>query len=208
MTDFTIISRAMTSRLFSPLATILTVAVAVGLLLLAASLVPADPREIDDAASPDASATTTPPVPEVERLLVIIDNMSLLLTGMAGMVMVSGAFSIMLALSNSMEQRKRQFAVLRLLGCSRGRIGSLVLTESAMIGLLGSVVGVAIWLGFSRAAAGLLFNGFGLVVRSRPDVATILMVMMATVALASLAGVVPSIMAGRTLVARTLRASG
>lgn len=156
----------------------------------------------------DPSITVAQPGDETKKLFEIIGNMNLLFVGMAGVVMVSSGISIMLALYNSMEQRRRQIAVLRVLGCSRGRICSLVLTESAMIGLLGAAAGIAVWLIGSQVAASILKDVLGLVVHPRLDAATTLIIVMATVALAALAGVVPSIMAYRTPVARHLKPLG
>ncbi len=156
----------------------------------------------------DTSITVAQPGDETRKLFEIIRNMNLLFVGMAGVVMVSSGISIMLALYNSMEQRKRQIAVLRVLGCSRARISSLVLTESAMIGFLGAAAGIAVWLVGSQAAAAILKDVLGLVVTPRLDAATTLIILLATVALASLAGIVPSVVAYRTSVARNLRPIG
>ena len=56
--------------------------------------------------------------------------------------MLSSGIGVMLSLYNSMEQRRSQIAVLRVLGASRQRVFAMVLTESAVLGLLGVVVGV------------------------------------------------------------------
>ena len=58
-------------------------------------------------------------------------NIEDILLAMAVVVMISSGIAIMLALYNSMEQRRRQIAVLRVLGSSRGRIFGLIVTESA-----------------------------------------------------------------------------
>ncbi len=172
------------------------------------SRVPAVLQQVFDMMRRDTSITVAQPGDETRKLFEIIRNMNLLFVGMAGVVMVSSGISIMLALYNSMEQRKRQIAVLRVLGCSRARISSLVLTESAMIGFLGAAAGIAVWLVGSQAAAAILKDMLGLVVTPRLDAATTLIILLATVALASLAGIVPSVVAYRTSVARNLRPIG
>ncbi len=165
-------------------------------------------QQVFDMMRRDTSITVAQPGAETKRLFDIIRDMNLLFVGMAGVVMVSSGISIMLALYNSMEQRRRQIAVLRVLGCSRARVSSLVLTESAMIGLLGAAAGIALWAIGSQVAAAVLKDVLGLVVTPRLDAATTLNVVMATVVLASLAGIVPSIAAYRTPVARHLRPIG
>lgn len=165
-------------------------------------------QQVFDMMRRDTSITVAQPGAETKKLFDIIRDMNLLFVGMAGVVMVSSGISIMLALYNSMEQRRRQIAVLRVLGCSRPRVSSLVLTESAMIGLLGAAAGIAAWAIGAQVAAAILKDLLGLVVTPRLDAATTLNVVMATIALASLAGIVPSIAAYRTPVARHLRPIG
>lgn len=172
------------------------------------SKIPAVLQQVFDMMRRDTSITVAQPGDETRKLFEIIRNMNLLFVGMAGVVMVSSGISIMLALYNSMEQRRRQIAVLRVLGCSRAQISSLVLTESALIGLLGAAVGIAVWFIGSQVAAGVLKDVLGLVVYPRLDATTTLMIVMATVALGSIAGIVPSVMAYRTSVARNLKPIG
>lgn len=77
-----------------------------------------------------------------------------------------------------------------------------------MIGFLGAAAGIVVWLVGSQAAAAILKDVLGLVVTPRLDAATTLIILLATVALASLAGIVPSVVAYRTSVARNLRPIG
>lgn len=152
-----------------------------------------------------APMTVAGPKAEIDRLFNIVGNVDRILVAMAVVVMISSGIGIMLALYNSMEQRRRQIAVLRVLGASRGRIFSLVLTESAIIGLVGAFAGVALGVLGAHLAAGAMKARLGLVIT--PDippnivVATLLM----TLGLACLAGIVPAVMAYRTSVAKNLR---
>jgi len=145
------------------------------------------------------------PTKEIDKLFRIVGNINVILVAMAVVVMVSSAVSIMVALYNSMEQRKRQIAVLRVLGASRGRVFGLVLTESAMLGLLGAIGGVllAILGGFAVAEA--LRAILGIVVTPVYPPEWILLVIVSAVALAALAGIVPAMVAYRTSVAKSLR---
>ena len=145
------------------------------------------------------------PTKEIDKLFRIVGNINVILVAMAVVVMVSSAVSIMVALYNSMEQRKRQIAVLRVLGASRGRVFGLVLTESAMLGLLGAIGGVllAILGGFAVAEA--LRAILGIVVTPVYPPEWIMLVIVSAVALAALAGIVPAMVAYRTSVAKSLR---
>ena len=75
----------------------------------------------------DTSITVASPSNQVDRLFAIVGNVDRLLIAMAWVVLVSSGIGILLALWNSMEQRRRQIAILRVLGCSRacGRTYSL-----------------------------------------------------------------------------------
>ena len=122
--------------------------------------------------------------------------------------MASSGIAIMLALYNSMEQRRRQVAVLRVLGASRARVFGLVVTESALIGLLGAAVGALVAVGGAFLAADALKDRVGLVIDPALPPRAVLAVVLATVALASLAGIVPALVAYRTSVANNLRPLG
>lgn len=156
----------------------------------------------------DISITVASPTDQIRRLFDIIGNIDKLFVAMAGVVMLSSAIAIMLALYNSMEQRRRQVAVLRVLGASRARIFGLVVTESAILGVLGAVTGAALALAAAHLAAWYLKRDLGLVINPTLTPDWVLVVGVATVALAALAGVVPAMMAYRTPVVRSLRPLG
>jgi putative ABC transport system permease protein len=152
-----------------------------------------------------APLTVAGPRAELDKLFAIIGNIDLILLAMAGAVMLSSAVGIMLALYNSMEQRRRQIAVLRVLGASQGRIFSLVVTESAFIGLVGAGLGLVLGLIGTSIAAGVLRTWLGLVIETglTPTIAS--GIVLATLLLAIVAGIVPAVMAYRTSVMRNLR---
>lgn len=145
------------------------------------------------------------PGSEIPKLFEIVGGVNAILVAMAGVVLVSGAISIMIALYNSMEQRRRQIAVLRVLGASRGRVFGLIVTESAVLGLLGAVCGVLVGVAGGGLTAAALKARLGVVVTPVYPAEWILLVIVAAVVLASLAGVVPAVAAYRTSVARNLR---
>jgi len=145
------------------------------------------------------------PTKEIDKLFDIVGNINRIFLALAGVVMVSSAVSIMVALYNSMEQRRRQIAVLRVLGASRGRIFGLILTESALLGLLGAVAGVLLALVGGAATAAALRRILGILVTPIYPPEWVLLVVVVAVGLAALAGVVPAVAAYRTSVARNLR---
>ncbi len=168
---------------------------------------PANLPQVFDMLRKDGSLTVAQPTQEVATLFRIVDNINRLFLVVAGVVMVASAVSIMLALYNSMEQRRRQIAVMRVLGASAGRIFSLVLTESALIGLCGAVGGVVLAFGGAFAARGILRERLGLIIEPAFSPQIMLAVVLVTVALACLAGIIPAMVAYRVSVAKSLRAA-
>jgi putative ABC transport system permease protein len=83
----------------------------------------------------------------------IRDNLSFLqiaLLVFAGVALFVGAFLIFNTFSITVAQRVREFAMLRTLGASRGQILSSVVAEAALIGLVGSLAGLAGGIAFAK----------------------------------------------------------
>ena len=101
---------------------------------------------------------------------------------------------LLLAFLMTIRERSREFAVLRLIGASRGMLSRMVLTESALCGFLGGTLGTG-------AAAILLFPFAQLIESSlqlpylTPDPGMILLLAMGTVLLSMLVSSVSSVIA-------------
>jgi putative ABC transport system permease protein len=98
--------------------------------------------------------------------------------------------------------------VLRVLGCSQGRIFGLVITESAVVGLAGAAAGTLLALLGGRLVAVIMKQRLGIVVDPNLTPQLLVMIVAATVVLAGLAGVIPALLAYRTPVAKNLRPLG
>jgi putative ABC transport system permease protein len=153
----------------------------------------------------DPSITVASPSTQVDRLFGIVASLDAVFIALGAGILLSGVISVMLVLWNSMELRRRQIAVLRVLGCPQRRILGLVLTESAIIGLVGAIAGGLLAVGGASLAAGLLAIRTGVVVSPNVDPKAAVLIAAGTVALAALAGVAPAIKAYRTPVADNLR---
>jgi putative ABC transport system permease protein len=155
----------------------------------------------------DPTITVANPAFEIQKLLAIVSRVDVLFVAMAVVILVGSAISILVALYNSMYERRRQIAIFRVLGCSRGRIFGLVMTESALIGVLGAASG-AILSGVGGAVAGAYLRAqVGLVLGLGMDPQQTVIVIAGAVCLASLAGILPALLAYRTPVGETLRPS-
>lgn len=158
-----------------------------------------------DALRRDKSITVASPSDQIRKLFQIVGGINQILIAIAAAVVVSSGIAILLALYNSMEQRRRQIAILRVLGCSQGRVFGLVLTESALIGILGVVAGGVLSLLAGITIAGALKARLGLVVAPTYAPEWLVPVCIGTIALACIAGLVPAMVAYRTSVSKHLK---
>lgn len=156
----------------------------------------------------DGSITVAIPSNEVQRLFSIVKSIDVLFLAMAGATLLSSGVAILLSMVNSMSERRRQVAILRVLGASQARIFWLVLTESTIVGLIGATVGIAVCATVLFAATAWLLNAHGIVIAPELDARSAVLVAMGTTLLAAIAGIVPSVLAYRTSVARNLRPIG
>lgn len=156
----------------------------------------------------DTTITVAQPAAEVRRLLSIAGNVEGLFIAMSGAVLVSSAIAIMLALYDGMAARRRQIAILRVLGFSGGRIAGMIVTESAMIGAAGALLGMALSFAGTMLGASFLRSRVGLVIEAGLDLRASILVAGAAIVLASLAGILPAVAAYRTAVWRSLRPLG
>ncbi|MFN0012392.1 MAG: ABC transporter permease [Phycisphaerales bacterium] len=153
----------------------------------------------------DPSITVALPGQEIGKLFTIVSNIDQVFVALAAAVLVCSGFAVMLALYNSMDQRRRQIAVLRVLGASRARVFGLILSESAVIGLAGAAAGVLICLVGVQMTASVMKARLGLVIDAAIDPRMAIVVAGGTLLLACVAGLVPAVMGYRTSVARSLR---
>jgi putative ABC transport system permease protein len=153
----------------------------------------------------DPTLTVALPGQEIRKLFQIVGSVDKVIIAIAAAVMVSSGIAIMLALYNSMEQRRHQIAVLRVLGASALRIFWLIMTESALIGLAGAAAGVLLCLMGMQLVVQAMKRNLGLVFDPAVDPTLMLPILAGTVLLATLAGLIPAVAAYRTPVAKSLR---
>ncbi|MEY3026506.1 MAG: hypothetical protein RL136_2237 [Planctomycetota bacterium] len=156
----------------------------------------------------DGSITVAIPSNEVQRLFGIVKSVDVLFLAMAAATLLSSAVAILLSMVNSMSERRRQVAILRVLGASRARIFWLVLTESTIVGLAGAALGTVVCGVGLFVATRWLIAAHGIVIAPEIDPRSAVLVAMGTTLLAAIAGIVPSVIAYRTPVARHLRPLG
>lgn len=91
-----------------------------------------------------------------ERLL---DRLSLLLTLIAGLVLIASALTVAATMATSVLERTREIGLMKALGASRSRVGSLLLAEAGLIGLGGGLLGGVAGLLLGQVIARTVFGG-------------------------------------------------
>jgi putative ABC transport system permease protein len=172
------------------------------------SNVPANLQAVFDQLRRDPTITVSQPTQQIGQLFGIVDGVHRVFVAMAIVVMLSSGVGILLALYNSMHERRRQVAILRVLGATKARILSLVLAESALLGIAGGLLGVVLALGGALLSSNMLRSRFGLVIEPQLDPRVLVIVVACAVLLACLAGLLPALVAYRVSVAKHLRPVG
>ncbi|MCG3125212.1 MAG: hypothetical protein CHACPFDD_00027 [Phycisphaerae bacterium] len=126
------------------------------------------------------------------------------LTLVAYLVIVVAAASITASVYNTINERRREFAILRSLGARRRTVFSAVVLESATIATIGSLAGLAVYVGIFAAAAGIIRRQTGVVLALGPYDAALVLVPAGMIAIGALAGLLPAWKAYATDVATNL----
>jgi putative ABC transport system permease protein len=103
-----------------------------------------------------------------------------------------------------MNERRREFAILRALGARRGTVFSVIVLESAAISAFGAVLGFAVYAGIMTAAESILRNEIGVTLRPFEWHEVMAIVPLGLVALGAVVGIVPALKAYSTDVAENL----
>ena len=91
-----------------------------------------------------------------------IRQATLLMSAMPAVALVVAALGVANLMLVNVNSRTRQIAVMRAVGVTKSQIIRLVLAEAVTLGLLGSVVGLALGLHASRSASLFTANLFGI----------------------------------------------
>ena len=112
--------------------------------------------------------------------------------------------SVLASIYNSMNERRRDIAILRALGARANTIFCAVVLECAAIAVLGMVAAFAVYLGITMVAAGVIRAETGVVLQPLAWHPILAWAPAAMVGLSALAGVIPAVKAYRTNIAENL----
>ena len=122
----------------------------------------------------------------------------------AYLVALVAAGSILASIYNSMNERRRDIAILRALGARRGIIFGTIVLESATIATLGMVAAFFVYAAIVGTAAAIIRSQTGVVLNAMAFHPVMIWATGGMIALGALAGVVPAWKAYRTPVAENL----
>jgi putative ABC transport system permease protein len=112
-------------------------------------------------------------------------------------VVAVGLLGMIVSLYTSLNERRREMAILRSLGARRSRIVTLLVIESGMLAILGCLLGVALVYAILLVAQAPVESYFGLYVPVRGLGRTEIMYIAAVVAAGFLLGLIPALKAYR-----------
>jgi putative ABC transport system permease protein len=129
---------------------------------------------------------------------------SRILTMVAYLIVVVAAGSILASIYNTMNERRREFAILRALGARRSTVFSAIVLEASTITTLGALLGFLVYGGILAAAFVIVRAQTGVVLDAFRFDHALWMTPVGMILLGALAGLVPAFKAYRTDVASNL----
>lgn len=125
----------------------------------------------------------------------------------AYLVVVVAAASILASIYNTMNERRREFAILRALGARRWMVFSAIVLEAGAISALGALIGYAVYFAILGAAAGVIYDQTGVVIDLMAYHPALEQTPLWMIGLGLIAGILPALKAYTTEVARNLVAN-
>jgi len=144
------------------------------------------------------------PMQVLGELFALVATVHRILNWVAALVVVVAATSVMVALYNTMFERRREVALLRALGASRSRVFWIVLLEAGLICLGGALFGLALGHGGAYLAAPLVEARAGVRLDSLGVAAQEPLLLLILFVVGCAAGIAPALRAYRTDVAADL----
>jgi len=145
------------------------------------------------------------PVTQINWLMTnLVGNIRTMLLVMTILIVVVSGVGIFVSIYNSMADRRREIAIMRALGASRGTVFSIILTESILLCLGGGILGMMLGHGLVLVGSPFLEARTGILLNPWVFEALELILIPILLGLASLVGFIPAMTAYRTDVAETL----
>ncbi len=156
----------------------------------------------------EMDAQAVEPAKEIADLLEgIVGNIQLVLLILAVLIVIVAGIGIMVSIYNSMNDRRHEIAVMRALGARRNTVMAIILLESILLALGGGAIGLVLGHGLTAVLSPVIAANTHVSVNALQFQSTELILIPGLIALASLVGYLPAVIAYRTDVAQSLVAS-
>jgi len=137
----------------------------------------------------------------------IVGNVQRVLLILAVLVVVVAGIGITVSIYNSMSERRHEIAIMRALGASRGTVMAVILLESILLSLGGGLLGVFMGHTLVALLSPTIAEHTGVIVSGLEFQLVELILIPGLIALATVVGYLPAVMAYRTDVAKALIAA-
>ncbi len=127
-----------------------------------------------------------------------------LLQGIAMLVGLVASGSVLASVYNSMNERKRDIAIMRALGASRSKVVTQILSECGFIGIAGSFVGILFYAILMQIGSEILREKTGIVLSIMYFHSSLILVPICMTVASILAGILPAFKAYRSSVAENI----
>ena len=144
------------------------------------------------------------PAMQINQLMKIVGNVDWVLRAIAVLVVIVALFGIIVAIYNTMEERRRDIAIMRSLGASRGTIMRIIILESAFICFFGCIFGLMLGWTATALVAPYLIESAGVFIQPFAFSSYHAIVLSILFTLGIIAGTIPALKAYRTDVAAHL----
>lgn len=149
-------------------------------------------------------AQVAEPATQVRELLQLVGSATDILRVISYLVLVVAAVSIMVALYNTMNERRREIAIMRSLGARRAQILFVILQEALLVSLLGAVLGVVFCHGAAYTFTGSVAERTGVTIDWAAFSTAEIWLILGVGALGAVAGILPAVKGSMTEVADNL----
>lgn len=145
------------------------------------------------------------PIRPMKRLMdQVVGNIRTVLLGLTALIILVSGVGIFVSIYNSMSDRKKEIAIMRALGASRQTVFSVILMESALLCLIGGLLGIILGHGLVFVISPIVAERSGIIMDPYNFQLAELIILPAMIILASLVGFIPGMTAYHTDVAETL----
>jgi putative ABC transport system permease protein len=161
-------------------------------------------RQINDNKYEGINAQAILPMFEIKQLFDIIGNINSILMVISYLVIFTGAISILVSIYNSINERKRDIAIMRSLGAKKSFIFGIIISEGFLISLAGALSGIFTAHFLIYLFRNKISEAAGIQISGTAYNSNELYIVIGTIILGMIVSLIPAVKAYRTDVAKNL----